>query len=137
MMTMEEKLQVLAKAVGVTNAKTMHLLGDYWLILPERLTCWHKNLSFNPYNKLDDYRHILSELRCVVNHSLSENGDDYILTTNLAVKSVSDCDVYFSYNAIESGQDFVGTLRGSVLDLLVEVLTASANTAGTVQSTKP
>ena len=137
MTTMEEKLQTLAKAIGVNGAKTMHLCGEYWLILPERLTCWHKNLSFSPYNKMDDYRHILSELRCVVNHSLSENGDDYILTTNLAVKSVSDCDVYFSYNAIESGQDFVGTLRSATLDLLVEVLTAYANTADTAQSTKP
>ena len=137
MMTMGEKLQTLAKAIGVNGAKTMHLCGEYWLILPERLTGEHRNLSFCPYTKADDYRHVLEELRCATNYSLTDESDEYILTTNLMVRAISHCEVYYCETKIRDGEDFIKTVRGATLDLLVEVLTTSANTADTVQSTKP
>jgi hypothetical protein len=137
MMTMEEKLQTLAKAVGVNGAKTMHFLGECWLIMTEPLTSEHRTLSFSPYTMEQDYSYLLKELRCATNYSLTDELNEYILTTNLIVRAISHCEVYYCETRVLDSQDFVKTVRGATLDLLVEVLTTSANTTDAVQSTEP
>ena len=60
MMTMEEKLQTLAKAIGVNGAKYVCYNGVDYLILPEPLCKDSKSLCFNPYVSEPNYSILLS-----------------------------------------------------------------------------
>jgi hypothetical protein len=137
MMTMEEKLQTLAKAVGVNGAKYVTYCGDDYLLLPEPLPIKLPSLRFNPYIDANEANFIMEELGCSLNYDLNDYSELSTVCINMAVHSTSLSDVFFKTVVVRECDDFVSVLRKGTLDLLVEVLTTSANTVDTVQSTKP
>ena len=136
-MTMEEKLQVLAKAVGVSGAKYLCYNGSEYLLLPEALCKDSKGVCFNPYISKANYRYMLKCFDCLIT-SFTESRVGYsILYSKLWVRGINP-QIHISGNIrIDREDDDDAKRRELVMDLLVEVLTTSANTADTVQSTKP
>lgn len=138
MMTMEEKLQVLAKAIGVNGAKYVCYRGDEYVLLPEPLMKPPlPSLIFNPYIDVNEFNFILEELGCNLNYDLSNYCELSKVCINMSVQSISSSEVFFSTVLVPADEDFIAVLRKGTLDLLVEVLTASANVTTTIQSTKP
>ena len=138
MMTMEEKLQTLAKAIGVNGAKYVSYDGDEYLLLPEPLMKPPlPSLIFNPYIDANEANFIMEELGCSLNYDINDYSELSAVCINMAVHSISLADVFFKTVVVRECDDFVSVLRKGTLDLLVEVLTAYANTVDTAQSTKP
>ena len=137
MMTMEEKLQTLAKAVGVNGAKYLCYNGSEYLLLPEALCKDSKGVCFNPYISDVNYRYIIKYFDCFI-VSFTESRAGYsVVYSKLWVRGINP-QVHISGNIrIDREADDAAKRRELVMDLLVEVLITSANTADTVQSTKP
>lgn len=138
MMTMEEKLQTLAKAVGVNGAKSVSFFdGQQYLLLKDYLSSFSNSLLFNPYYRAEDFDYIVKELGCNLSYELAMEVGVYTVNISTTVRTISKGFVYFKTTTMCGRDNFFELLRQNTLDLLVEVLTASANTADTVQSTNP
>jgi hypothetical protein len=137
MMTMEEKLQTLAKAVGVNGAKYRTNASGEYLLLPEPLPMFGlPTLRFNPYTDTSDFDFIIKETECHLDYGVRYEYSGWNVFINLAIHSISTSDVFFKTVVTPADEGFIAVLRKETLDLLVEVLTASANTADTTRSIK-
>ena len=137
-MTMEEKLQTLAKAIGVNGAKYRANASGEYLLLPEPLPVFGlPTLRFNPYTDTSDFDFIIKEIGCCLDYGIHYEDSGWNVCINMAIHSISASDVFFKTVVTPTDEAFITILRKGALDLLVEVLTTSANTADTTQSTKP
>jgi hypothetical protein len=137
MMTMEEKLQVLAKAIGVNGAKYVCYNGVDYLLLPEPLCKDSKSPCFNPYISDVNYRYIIKYFDCFIFSFTEFRAGHSLVYSKLWVRGINP-QVHASGNIrVNRKAEDAARRRELSMDLLVEVLTTSTNTAATVQSTKP